>query len=198
MDAADERRFREFVSESSPALMRLGFLLTGGDQHFAEDLVQTALVKALAKWSRIDDPGAYVRQIMYRQRISWWRADRRRRETIVAEPPDAPGADGIHPAELRIALRHALARLTRRQRAVLVLRYLEDLPEADVARLLGCSVGTVRSTAHRSLARLRRVAPELADLGSFGEPSGGSGRVPAGRRLPEADFSGVSSNEVGS
>ncbi|MCC5574236.1 SigE family RNA polymerase sigma factor [Microtetraspora sp. AC03309] len=164
MDAADERRFREFVSEASPALMRLGFLLTGGDQHSAEDLVQTALVKALAMWSRIDDPEAYVRQIMYRQQVSWWRLHRRWRETIVAEPPERAAADDFHPAELRLALRQALARLTARQRVVLVLRYLEDLPEGEVARILGCSVGTVRSTAHRSLARLRGSSPELADF----------------------------------
>ncbi len=164
MDAADERRFREFVSEASPALMRLGFLLTGGDQHSAEDLVQTALAKALTKWSRIDDPEAYVRQIMYRQQISWWRLHRRRRETVVADPPERAAGDGFSPTELRLALRQALARLTPRQRAVLVLRYLEDLSEAEVARILGCSVGTVRSTTHRSLARLRGNAPELADF----------------------------------
>ncbi|MEV0379271.1 sigma-70 family RNA polymerase sigma factor [Nonomuraea sp. NPDC050643] len=99
MDAVDEQGFREFVAARSPALMRLGFLLTGGDQHAAEDLVQTAL-----------------------------------------------------------------ARLTARQRAVLVLRYFEDLPEKEIAQVLGCSVGTVRSTAHRSLARLREIAPELAQV----------------------------------
>ncbi|MCT9931591.1 SigE family RNA polymerase sigma factor [Planotetraspora sp. A-T 1434] len=168
MDAADERRFREFVSARSPALMRLGFLLTGGDQHAAEDLVQTALVKSLSRWSRIDDPEAYIRQVMYRQQISWWRLAWRQRETPVAEPPEPPdrtaAGDGTHQADLRLVLRRALARLTPRQRAVVVLRYFEDLPEDAVARILGCSVGTVRSTAHRSLARLRSTAPELADL----------------------------------
>jgi RNA polymerase sigma-70 factor (sigma-E family) len=167
VDAADERRFREFVSARSPALMRLAFLLTGGDQHTAEDLVQTALAKAVVKWQRIDDPEAYIRQIMYRQQISWWRLAWRQRETTMASLPEGATADGTSGAELRLVLRHALARLTPRQRAVLVLRYAEDLPEETVARLLGCSVGTVRSTAHRALARLRVTAPELADFRLF-------------------------------
>lgn len=84
----------------------------------------------------------------------------------MAEPPEAgAGVDAAAAAELRLVMRQALSRLTARQRTVLVLRYFEDLPEADVARLLGCSVGTVRSTTHRSLARLRVLAPELAALG---------------------------------
>ncbi|MEW9549885.1 SigE family RNA polymerase sigma factor [Nonomuraea sp. NPDC050783] len=162
MDAADEQRFREFVAARSPALMRLGFLLTGGDQHAAEDLVQSALAKLAARWRRVDAPEAYARQIMYRQQISWWRTSVRRGEVIRADLPEAADRDLNHQSELRLVLRAALARLTARQRAVLVLRYFEDLPERDVARTLGCSVGTVRSTAHRSLARLREIAPELA------------------------------------
>ncbi|SDI67737.1 RNA polymerase sigma-70 factor, sigma-E family [Nonomuraea jiangxiensis] len=162
MDAADEQRFREFVSARSPALMRLGFLLTGGDQHGAEDLVQAALTKLAARWQQVGAPEAYVRQIMFRQQVSWWRAIGRRGEVVQAVPPDRAGADRTHQSELRMVLRGALARLTPRQRAVLVLRYFEDLPEDRVADALGCSVGTVRSTTHRSLARLRQVAPELA------------------------------------
>ncbi|WP_424536322.1 SigE family RNA polymerase sigma factor [Sphaerisporangium viridialbum] len=164
VDVAEERRFREFVSASSPALMRLGFLLTGGDQHAAEDLLQTVLARTATRWSRIGEPEAYVRRAMYRQQVSWWRLASRRRETVVARTPDVAGRDDTHTADLKLVLRHALARLTARQRAVLVLRYFEDLPEAEVAHIMGCSVGTVRSTAHRSLARLRAVAPELADL----------------------------------
>ncbi len=163
MDAAEERRFREFVSARSPALMRLGYLLTGGDQHAAEDLLQTVLAKAAARWSHIDDPEPYVRQAMYRQQVSWWRLGRRR-ETVVANAPDVAGRDEAHAADLKLVLRAALARLTPRQRAMIVLRYVEDLPENEVARVMSCSVGTVRSTTNRSLARLRTVAPELADL----------------------------------
>ncbi|MCF6471079.1 SigE family RNA polymerase sigma factor [Nonomuraea sp. MG754425] len=162
MDAADEQRFREFVDARSPALMRLGFLLTGGDQHAAEDLVQTALAKLAARWRRVAAPEAYARQIMYRQQVSWWRTSARRGEVVRESPPEREERDAHHQSELRLVLRSALARLTARQRAVLVLRYFEDLPEQEVARALGCSVGTVRSTAHRSLARLREIAPELA------------------------------------
>ncbi|WP_406319738.1 SigE family RNA polymerase sigma factor [Streptosporangium sp. NBC_01639] len=169
MDAAEERRFREFVSTRSPALMRLAYLLTGGDQHAAEDLLQSALAKTVTRWHSVDTPEAYVRQAMYRQQVSWWR---RRRETAVSESPDRAVADGTHGVELQIVMRRALARLTARQRAVLVLRYYEDLPEAEVARIMGCSVGTVRSTAHRSLARLRDLAPELREpYMIFGEAS---------------------------
>ncbi|MGW0483321.1 SigE family RNA polymerase sigma factor [Nonomuraea sp. NPDC003214] len=162
MDAEDERVFREFVAARSPALMRLGFLLTGGDQHAAEDLVQAALAKLAGRWRRVAAPEAYARQTMYRQNISWWRTAVRRGEVVRDAVPDVPGLDRTHQSELRLVLRDALARLTARQRAVLVLRYFEDLPDHEVARLLGCSVGTVRSTAHRSLARLRQLAPELA------------------------------------
>lgn len=161
MDSAAERDFREFVEARSPALMRMAFLLTGGDQHAAEDLVQTALAKVAARWRSIDNPESYVRQVIYRQQVSWWRLKWHRRETNVAVPPDGVREDDTSVADLRLTVRSALARLTPRQRTVLVLRFFEDLPEGEVARLLDCSVGTVRSTTHRSLARLRAVAPEL-------------------------------------
>ncbi|MGH3381970.1 MAG: SigE family RNA polymerase sigma factor [Actinoallomurus sp.] len=164
MDAAVERNFREFVEARSQALMRMAFLLTGGDQHAAEDLVQTALAKASSRWRSIDNPESYVRQVMYRQQISWWRLKWPRHETNVAVLPEQVREDGTSAVDLKMAVRGAMARLTPRQRTVLVLRFFEDLPEAEVARLLDCSVGTVRSTTHRSLARLRAVAPELAEL----------------------------------
>ncbi|MFF6998849.1 SigE family RNA polymerase sigma factor [Streptomyces sp. NPDC008313] len=165
MDAAGQESFREFVASRSPALLKTAVLLSGGDRHAAEDLLQNALIKAAGRWHRIDEPEAYVRQILYRQQVSRWRLKWPRRELSVAEPPEGGGGDVSSAAELRVLMRGALARLTSRQRTVLVLRYFEDLPEADVARLLGCSVGTVRSTTHRSLARLRALAPELAALG---------------------------------
>ena len=119
---------------------------------------------------------AYVRQVLYRQQVSRWRLKWRRRELSVAEPPESgTDADASSAAELRLVMRGALARLTARQRTVLVLRYFEDLPEADVARILGCSVGTVRSTTHRSLARLRTLAPELAAL----DPDPGRAQPPS-------------------
>ncbi|QFR02458.1 SigE family RNA polymerase sigma factor [Streptomyces phaeolivaceus] len=166
MDAAGQESFREFVAGRSSALLRTAVLLSGGDRHAAEDLLQNALIKAAGRWQRIDEPEAYVRRILYRQQVSRWRLKWRRRELTVAEPPESAGdADGAAGVELRLVMRGALARLTARQRTVLVLRYFEDLPEGEVARILGCSVGTVRSTTHRSLARLRALAPELAALG---------------------------------
>ncbi|MEV4893678.1 SigE family RNA polymerase sigma factor [Nonomuraea sp. NPDC055795] len=161
----DEPAFREFVAARSPALMRLAFLLTGGDQHAAEDLVQIALSKLAGKWRRVSTPEAYIRQVMYRQQVSWWRAAGRRPEVVRPAVPDQAEADSTHQSELRMVLRGALARLTPRQRTVLVLRYFEDLPDHEVAKVLGCSVGTVRSTAHRSLAKLRELFPELEVVG---------------------------------
>ena len=158
MDAEAERHFREFMATRSVALMRLAYLLAGGDQHAAEDLLQVALAKTAARWSGVDNPEPYVRRTMYRQQVSTWRL-MRRRETQLPDLPDRAGRDAISGVDLKLAVRGALARLTARQRAVLVLRFFEDLPEADVARILGCSVGTVRSTTHRSLARLRELAP---------------------------------------
>ncbi|WP_327732285.1 SigE family RNA polymerase sigma factor [Streptomyces sp. NBC_00487] len=181
MDAAGQESFREFVAGRSSALLKTAVLLSGGDRHAAEDLLQNALIKAAGRWQRIDEPEAYVRQILYRQQVSRWRLKWRRRELTVAEPPESGGgADGVAGVELRLVMRGALARLTDRQRTMLVLRYFEDLPEADVARILGCSVGTVRSTTHRSLARLRELAPELAALGPA-----------AAEQQPSRDFSPV-------
>lgn len=179
MNAEGLESFRDFVDSRSSALLKTAVLLCGGDRHAGEDLLQNALAKVAGRWQRIDEPEAYVRRILYRQQVSRWRLKWRRREVSVAEPPEAGAApDAASAAELRLVMREALSRLTARQRTVLVLRYFEDLPEADVARLLGCSVGTVRSTTHRSLARLRVLAPELAALG------------PAdGEELPSRDFS---------
>ncbi|MFG2449067.1 SigE family RNA polymerase sigma factor [Streptomyces sp. M41(2017)] len=169
MDAAAQESFKEFVASRSSALLKTAVLLSGGDRHTAEDLLQNALIKVAGHWNRVEEPEAYVRRVLYRQQISRWRLKWPRRELSVAETPEAgTGADTASAAELRLVMRGALARLTARQRAVLVLRYFEDLPEADVARILGCSVGTVRSTTHRSLARLRTLAPELAALGPAG------------------------------
>ncbi|MDT0379853.1 SigE family RNA polymerase sigma factor [Streptomyces sp. DSM 42041] len=171
MDVQGQENFREFVAQRSPALLRTATLLSGGDRHAAEDLLQNALIKVAGRWDKVEDPEAYTRQVLYRQQIGRWRLRWRQREMSVAEPPDtAAGTDAGDGAELRVVMGKALARLTARQRTVLVLRYFEDLPEAEVARLLGCSVGTVRSTTHRSLARLRVLAPELSALG-LGDPS---------------------------
>ncbi|MCQ4213950.1 SigE family RNA polymerase sigma factor [Streptomyces longispororuber] len=170
MDPQDTERFRDFVDVRWSALLRLANLLTGGDRHEAEDLVQIALMKALGRWRHIEDPEGYVRKVMYRHQVSRWRLRRPHREATFAVPPENFGAaDGTSAADLRITVGQALARLTPRQRTVLVLRYFEDLSETEVASALGCSVGTVRSTTHRSLARLRRLAPELGPAAPVAE-----------------------------
>ncbi|WP_053203482.1 SigE family RNA polymerase sigma factor [Jiangella muralis] len=160
MDAAAEREFTEFVAARSTALLRVAVVLTG-DRHRAEDLVQGALAKLAGRWWTVDDPGAYVRRIIYHDHARWWRRRSARSEVLGATVPEQPQADRAVDAVRRLDLRSALRLLGPRQRAVLVLRYLEDLPEAEVAEIMGCSVGTVRSQAHRALARLRTLVPEL-------------------------------------
>jgi RNA polymerase sigma-70 factor (sigma-E family) len=159
----DETAFAEFVAARSSALMRTAYLLTR-DHHLAEDLVQTALFKAAMAWERIEgEPEPYVRRILYTENISWWR--RRRRLVVEAAPVRAeePAGHGTD-VDLQVALERALGLLTAKQRAVLVLRYYEDLSEAGAARVLGVGVGTVKSTHRRALQRLRAVAPHLSDL----------------------------------
>ncbi|HST83386.1 MAG TPA: SigE family RNA polymerase sigma factor [Kineosporiaceae bacterium] len=169
MDTEAEQQFRDFVRERSASLMRVAYLLAGGDQHAAEDLLQIALAKTAARWGKVDSPEAYVRRVLYHQQVTSWRLKWRRQEIQVAELPDAARPDGTSALDLKVTVRTILARITPRQRAVLVLRFFEDLPEAEVAQLLGCSVGTVRSTTHRSLARLRELSPELDELRTIKE-----------------------------
>lgn len=159
-------KFHAFVVARTPALSRTAYLLTG-DTHLAEDLVQTALFKAAKAWHRIEgDPEPYVRRILYTQNISWWRQRKQVREQALGAY-DVP-ARPVDP-DLRLTLEDALRRLTTRQRTVLVLRYFEDLTEVQTAAALGIGSGTVKSIGRQALARLRALAPELAEL--VGEPS---------------------------
>jgi len=162
MTRAESRSsFDAFVAARWGALTRTAYLLTG-NHHDAEDLVQTALVKAVAVWRRIgDDPEPYVRRILVNENISRWRKHRGR-EVVGSTPYDEPvtGDD----ADRRIALADALARLTPKQRTVLVLRFYEDLTERQVAELMGIGIGTVKSQTRDALARLRAVAPEVGEL----------------------------------
>jgi RNA polymerase sigma-70 factor (sigma-E family) len=124
----------------------------------AEDLLQTALVKAYRRWNRIsaDDPYPYVRRILVTSAASWWRL--RTTQEIVSLPAVDPGfPDETGRLAERDQMTAALAELPPRMRAVLVLRYTEDLSEAATAELLGCSVHTVRSQTVRGLARLRAL-----------------------------------------
>jgi RNA polymerase sigma-70 factor (sigma-E family) len=150
--------FEEFVAGRGQALQRFGYALTG-DWATAEDLLQTALAKAYPRWSRIlrDDPEAYVRKIMLNTWSSWWRR-RWRGELPTLELPEVAGPDAFAAVDNRHALRQALALLPPRQRAVVVLRYHQDLSEAQVADVLGISVGTVKSQAAKALASLRAQA----------------------------------------
>jgi len=161
VDERARRDFGEFAAARSAELLRLGYLLTG-DHHAGEDLLQSALTKAAAHWERIHGaPEGYVRRIMYREQVSWWRRRARRLEIAVAEVPELPARDEVAGVEARLALRDALLALPPGKRVMLVLRYLEDLPEAQVADILGCSVGTVRSQTHKAIAQLRAALPSM-------------------------------------
>ncbi|MFC7546016.1 SigE family RNA polymerase sigma factor [Plantactinospora sp. GCM10030261] len=155
--------FHDFVVHRSAALSRTAYLLTG-DHHLAEDLLQSALARTYRHWRRIraGDPAAYVRRVMYHQHISWWRR-RRLAERLQPEPVDRAGEDSSEAIALRLSVTAALRQLTPRQRAVVVLRFYEDLTEAQVAEVLGCSVGTVKRHGHDALSRLRTVAPGLVE-----------------------------------
>ncbi len=154
-----EEDFRDFVAGQSAGLLRTAWMLTG-DRGLAEDLLQTALAKTWPHWARVRQGGApagYVRTVMVRTYAAWW-SRRWRGELPTAAPPD-PGTTGDPTlvADDRDLLVRALAQLPARQRAVVVLRYYQDLSERDVAAALDCSVGTVKTQASRGLARLRTL-----------------------------------------
>lgn len=156
--------FEAFVLARTPALTRTAYLLTG-DVHLAEDLVQSALLKAAEHWHRIEtSPEAYVRRTLYTQQASVWRRRRGVREHALGSYDAAAAPGGCPDPDLRLSLVAALRRLTTRQRTVLVLRFFEDLTEPQVADVLGISRGTVKSTVRHALARMRVLAPDLADL----------------------------------
>lgn len=161
MDQTVEAEFTEFVAARGPALLRTAYALTG-DEHAAHDLVQGALAKAFTRWRQIHNgPEQYVRRIIYNSHISAWRRVRRR-ELPVADLPEQASADEVDSATaVRLALRDALQALPPRQRAILVLRFLEDRSVEETARILGCRTGTVGSQTSRALARLRVLLTEL-------------------------------------
>ena len=156
--------FREFVRARGPALSRTAFLLTG-DHYLAEDLLQTALTRTVPHWRRIidgGDPEAYVRQVMVNERIAWWR--RRRYDVVVPVAEAANPVDETARATERLTLLAALARLSPRQRAVIVLRFYEDLSVEQTSHVLGCSQGTVKSTTSDALARLRTLTIDVSEV----------------------------------
>ena len=174
-DEKDLPGFHDYVAAKSAALLRTAYLLTG-NQADAEDLLQAALAKTYLAWRRIEDFGAldgYVRRAMVNTHISWWRR-RRLEEYPTDEIPDRPVADHVGDSELHDSLSRALRRLPDRMRAAVVLRYYEDMSEAEIAGVLGVSLGTVKSTVSRAVAKLR-IDAEL--IGDFGVPPQGAARA---------------------
>ena len=165
MDRHSEAEFEDFVARSGRSLLRTAWLLSG-DRGHAEDILQTVLERTARRWARLDgDAEAYARRSVINLATDRWR---RRRARVVEVPLIASSDDsGYAPddptalIDLRRELLCALRQLPPRQGAVLVLRYFEDLDEAQTAFTLGVSVGTVKSSASRGLARLRLLVPEL-------------------------------------
>ncbi len=155
---ASEDQFAEFVAGALPRLLRFGYVLTG-DVASAEDLVQTALGRSLRAWRlrRIDDPQAFVKRVMVNSYATWYRSHLRW-EVVIPEPLNSLTHENhAERIDERDVVWRALSKLPSRQRAVIVLRYYEDLSEHDIADVMGISVGTVKSQSARALRRLADV-----------------------------------------
>jgi RNA polymerase sigma-70 factor (sigma-E family) len=159
VNRADEDDFRSFVAARSPSLLWFAHLLTG-DRYAAEDIVQTALAKTAAGWSRVrrkDNPEGYVRRAIVNTHLNAVRRRPWREQPRDHLPEGVDARRRERELDDRDAMWQALAGLPPRQRAVLVLRYYEDLSESDIADVLGCSRGTVKSQAAKGLLHLRRI-----------------------------------------
>ncbi len=164
MSTTKDAEFSAYMAARQPSLLRTAYLLTG-DRHTAEDLVQTALAKLYLSWDRVqrqESLDGYVRRILVNEHNSLWRRPWRRHETTTSELPEQPaGPDGgSHDADLWAFVQT----LPRKQRAAIVLRYYEQLSEAETAEVLGVSVGTVKSQTSRALATMRTRVGEIAHL----------------------------------
>jgi RNA polymerase sigma-70 factor (sigma-E family) len=159
----DEASFEDRVATSGAALLRLAVMLAG-EPHLAEDLVQSTLVRAFRKWRQVAaaaHPEAYLKAMVVNEFLSW-RRRRASQELPAAVVGDGPTGEDVGGAQAaRAVCWELLGDLPRQQRAVLVLRYYEDLPDEEIARVLGCGTSTVRSNAARALARLRQVVPAM-------------------------------------
>jgi RNA polymerase sigma-70 factor (sigma-E family) len=152
----DDAAFRDYVLARGTALLRIAIMLTG-NRADGEDLVQAALAKTYLAWDKINDRAAldaYVRRAMVNTQISWWRR-RRVEEFPTDELPDQVVADHARDSDMAEVVRQALDRLPQRMRAAVMLRYFEDMTEPEIAATLGISLGTVKSTVSRAVARLR-------------------------------------------
>lgn len=165
--AETDAGYSEYVAANADKVRFTAYLLCG-DWHEAEDLAQSAFVRLYLAWSRIDhtEPvNAYVRKIVTRTYLNERRRIWRKLERLTSTPPEPPPVPGLAP-EQRMLLMSALARVPRRQRAALVLRYWEDLSLVETAAALGCSVGNVKSQCARGLQRLRDLLPsDMAEGG---------------------------------
>jgi RNA polymerase sigma-70 factor (sigma-E family) len=165
VDPTPDDAMRDFVRLRYTELLRLAYLLTGS-QHDAEDLVQSALLNMLRRWRSVDDPLNYARRTVINLYVNSLR--RRTREVLTALLPERATGEAPDRIAQRSMLWPALRTLPPRARAVIVARYWLDLSEAETARLLGCSIGTVKSTASRGVAKLRsQLAREPAERSSF-------------------------------
>jgi len=163
MGLGDHVTFGDYVRSRGGSLLRAAQALTG-NRADAEDLVQATLVKAYQSWDNVAEPDAldtYVRRVMINTHISGWRR-RRVDEYPTDQLPDSVAADAIGDSELQELVQRAVDRLPRRMRAAVMLRYFDDMSEPEVAAALGVSVGTVKSTVARAVAKLR----EDAELGA--------------------------------
>jgi RNA polymerase sigma-70 factor (sigma-E family) len=164
-----DEQFHSFVLDRRASLVRTATLLTAGDGHLAEDLVQSTLTKLYVAWPafrRADNLDGYLRRTLVNaltdERRRWWR----RHERPVAELPDRPGTDAPRDGDVDDGLRAALRDLPPKMRAAVVFRYFYDLDVADTADALGCSTGTVKSQTARALDRLRASLTNFPPTGT--------------------------------
>jgi RNA polymerase sigma-70 factor (sigma-E family) len=161
--SASDADFTAFVAGASRRLLRSAYLISG-DAGVAEDLLQTALERAYRRWCHVrreGAPEAYVRRIIVNTATDWWRREHRLR-SVPLDDSSFPAVNDLRLDSLNVReqLLAGLRQLPLGQRAVLVLRYFDDLTEAETARTLGCSVGTVKSQHARAMARLRELLPD--------------------------------------
>jgi RNA polymerase sigma-70 factor (sigma-E family) len=172
MDPGLDQDFADFVNGRFTALQRFGYLLTG-NWHSAEDLVQASLAKVWFHRRSLRSSSAmesYARTVMVNTNAQWWRR-KWKGETPTETLPEPAAPSAFTTVDDRDRLLRALATLPRRTRAALVLRFFEDLPHAEIAKIMGCSIGTVKSTVSRGLARLREDHVLTAEPDSLARPA---------------------------
>ena len=171
MNEAEEDDFANFVHYEQPRLFRTAYLLTG-DYQRAEDVVQAAMTKVYLHWPRVrvmEQPGAYARRAVVNQTVSWWRRRSSGELPMSWVGDQGESADGADVLAERNEIWHAVRRLPPRQRAVIVLRFYEDLTEVEVAAALDISVGTVKSHSHTACNRLAEVLGEVSETSEEGQ-----------------------------